>query len=355
VSGSDYSDKAATPAKSVRVWAIASYRAGENSQIFGLVSRLPLESTVKRIAYRPLAGPFGLLRAVTDLGIDHRSSDALVPPWPDLVVTAGVKNEPICRWIKRQSGGRTRLVLLGRTWANRRHFDLVVTTPQYRLPVEGRVQHNLMTQHGITPERLRVAATAWRERYRALPAPRVGVLLGGDSGPFVFGPLAARRLADDLNSLVGAGGSLMITSSARTPPAAVDALVSALEVPHDCHRWRQGEGDNPYMGILGLADEIVVTADSIAMLSEAAATGKPVHMFRLRPAGQPDADANAKARAYALLMKYGPQRLSRDLSLFHDGFIAAGHGVWLGETGGKPPGDALREADATCARLLALL
>ncbi|MBT5646243.1 MAG: hypothetical protein HOJ41_00140, partial [Rhodospirillaceae bacterium] len=47
-----------------------------------------------------------------------------------------------------------------------------------------------------------------------------------------------------------------------------------------CWFW-DGSGDNPYFGLLGLADAIVVTADSVSMVSEACATGKPVHVIEL--------------------------------------------------------------------------
>jgi mitochondrial fission protein ELM1 len=42
-----------------------------------------------------------------------------------------------------------------------------------------------------------------------------------------------------------------------------------------------GRGDNPYLGYLGLADALIVTVDSVTMISEAAATGKPVHVAEL--------------------------------------------------------------------------
>ncbi|HJT99539.1 MAG TPA: ELM1/GtrOC1 family putative glycosyltransferase, partial [Rhodanobacteraceae bacterium] len=43
------------------------------------------------------------------------------------------------------------------------------------------------------------------------------------------------------------------------------------------------DGDNPYAGFLGWADRIVVTPDSVNMISEACATGKPVYTFAPRP------------------------------------------------------------------------
>jgi mitochondrial fission protein ELM1 len=45
-----------------------------------------------------------------------------------------------------------------------------------------------------------------------------------------------------------------------------------------CEIW-DGTGENPYFGYLGLADAIVATADSVNMVTEACATGKPVHVF----------------------------------------------------------------------------
>src|SRR5262245_22386995 len=174
-----------------QVWAVASYRAGENSQIFGLAERLTERCgwsyTTKRLAYARLAGPIGLLRRVSLAGLTDAARRELGPPWPELVISAGVKNEPVCRWIRRESGGRTRLVFLGRTWANRSCFDLVVTTPQYRLPHAPNVLHNLMTQHSVGDARLAAARDRWRDSFAAYRSPRVGVLVGGDSGPFVFG------------------------------------------------------------------------------------------------------------------------------------------------------------------------
>jgi hypothetical protein len=96
----------------------------------------------------------------------------------------------------------------------------------------------------------------------------------------------------------------------------------------------------------------VVTSDSIAMLSEAVGAGKPVHLFDLD--GSP-ADATLKSRVYGALMKVGPQRLSRDLGLFHRRYVAEGFGAWLGGEATSAPADAEAEIDATVARVLALL
>ena len=355
LTGGDYTDKASrrvTP----RIWAVASYRAGENSQISGLANRLGGEVATKRLRYNASAGPLGLMRLVSRRGIDAAGSDALEAPWPDVIVSAGLKNEPVCRWIQECSGGRTQLVFLGRTWAPRDRFDLVVTTPQYRLPHEPNVVHNLMTQHGVAPSRLAAERVRWEPRFAGLARPILGVLIGGDSGPFVLGPRAAKRLAGKIDAMVGRrGGSAIVTTSARTRTVVADVLESTVTAPASLHRYRPNDPDNPYFGILALADAFIVTSDSVAMLSEAAATGRPVHIFDLGGTAPEGRDRSAKSLSYGLMMALLPKRLSRDIGLFHDAFVAAGHGTWSNDACKVTPGAATAEIDATVARVRSLI
>ncbi len=312
------------------VWAVSSYRAGENSQIRGLVERLGVPWELKKLAYNAAAGPLGVLRQVSVLGVEGTRSSPLEGPWPDLIVSAGVKNEPVCRWIRRQSGGRTRLVFLGRVWASYELFDLIITTPQYRLPERNNILHRTTTLHGITRTGLAQAAEPWRTKFSTLPRPRIGVLLGGNSGPYVLGRAAAHRLVKILNEACATGGSALITTSARTSKVVSEVLGSKLDCPFYLHEQNVSSGDNPYFGILELADRFIVSGDSVAMLSEAAGTGKPVQIFPLPDDGSED--FSVKAKAYQALMRWGPNRLSRDVSLFHDQFLLDGGGRDLEDT-----------------------
>lgn len=72
----------------------------------------------------------------------------------------------------------------------------------------------------------------------------------------------------------------MITTSRRTGEAAVATLKTVLQGTN-AHIWTGIEGPNPYFGMLAHADAILVTADSTNMITEAGATGKPVHILPL--------------------------------------------------------------------------
>ncbi len=294
------------------VWAITSYRAGETSQILGLAESLERPYREVRLDYRRRAGPLGLLRAVAATGV----ATPLAPPWPRLVLSAGLRNEPVCRWLRVRSGGRTRLVFIGRTWAPVGSFDLVVTTPQYRLRPAPNVLENPLTLHGHDHGALQAARVRW-DRPLGAAGQRIGVLIGGATGPYQLDEACALQLAGQLNTLRReAGGNVrfLISSSSRTPPAFLGQLEGGLEGDHFVYRWRAGAADNPYAGILACADALVVTEDSVAMLSEAVAAGVPVLVAELSVRGR----ARLRARAYRVVMRWGHRRWTRDVGLVHE-------------------------------------
>lgn len=334
-----------------RVWALTSHRSGERTQILALAERLGWPCVIKNLHYRGSV-PYFLLGA-SRAGVDTQRSDPLEAEWPDLVITAGARNEPVARWIRARAGKPVRLIHIGRTWAPLRHFDLVITTPQYRLRNRPNVLQNTTTLHRVTPTLLKHSAERWKARISELPRPYVGVLVGGHSGPYSFDRNAALRLARQASDLARArGGSLLVSTSARTPASASAYLRNAISVPSHFYAWRASDEDNPYYAYLQLADEHVVTGDSISMLTEACATTKPVYIFDVgrgnhaMRAGltqgefvKPPADERPhwnsdgpRAAIYRLAMTLGPRRLTRDIRIVHRKLIDSGRAVWLGET-----------------------
>ena len=100
-----------------RVWVMMGHKAGDNSQILALAEALGWPFEIKRLTYRPTELLTNLLAPLTLLGIVRRRSSPLAPPWPDLIISAGRRNEPPCRWIQARAGKRVRLVHCGRPWA----------------------------------------------------------------------------------------------------------------------------------------------------------------------------------------------------------------------------------------------
>ena len=131
--------------------------------------------------------------------------------------------------------------------------------------------------HRVTPTRLADGARRFGPLLSRLKRPLIAVLLGGDNRVYRLTAARLSALIGQLTVLAKQGYGLAITTSRRS---GADVAVRLRQALPDAFIW-SGDGDNPYFGLLALADAIVVTADSVNMVSEAAATGKPVHVVAL--------------------------------------------------------------------------
>ena len=191
------------------------------------------------------------------------------------------------------------------------------------------------------------------------------MLVGGYSGPYTFDRPTAERLGRQASALARElGGSLLVTTSARTPRSSTAALKAAIDAPVYFFQWTRQASDNPYYGYLALADSLIVTCDSASMLTEACATRKPVYIFdlderhtannpTLRHPGATTSSAgwrdwrfhHLKAALYQQMMRLPLPRLSRDIRLVHEYLITSGRAVWLGQP--FPPGPPLPPLEDT--------
>jgi uncharacterized protein len=367
-----------------RTWLMMGHKDGDNAQIQGLCEALGWPFEIKRFVYRPTELLTNLALGPNLLGIRRQLSSRLEPPWPDLIISAGRRNEPVCRWIQAraaEAGVRTRLVHVGRSWARIELFDLIVTTPQYRVPDRPNVLQNDASLHRVTQERLEIEAATWAGHFAHLPRPYVAVALGGRAGPYDLDPAAAALLGRWASRMAEeCGGSVLVTTSRRTPPESMPALRAAITAPSFIYEWskdaREGR-ENPYFGMLALAERIIVTCDSMSMLAEACSARKRVFIFDLDPGrgshrpSWPAGEQPPRVRrpwwhrlrwfrfqplVYRIGMITGPRRLTRDVRIIHRKLIESGRAVWLGqefpERGGQPP--PLNDIERAVARVRAL-
>lgn len=355
-----------------RVWALTEGRAGDDAQIKTLATALGWPCDV--IEARDGIGRVIVDRLLDACGLvgEPRLPEPYRGSWPDLVIAVGGRSVSLARRIKRASGGRTRLVFVGRPWAALDQFDLIITTPQYRLPERPNILHNRLPLNRPEPERLAAAAQAWRPALEHLPRPWLAVLVGGDSGSFRMTPASADRLAGRANGWAEAcGGSLLVATSGRTPPAAAGRLLQGIRDPAWRYRWQPRDPDNPYLGFLALADAFLVTGDSASMLAEALGTGRPVELFALEqrlvsklltsPAvagASSDAGGSRTLRLWARgrdkLTERGYWLPARDLQHMHGVLRASGLLADVGEPASRPEPQA-DDLERAVARVRALL
>jgi mitochondrial fission protein ELM1 len=259
-------------------WAISDGRAGMANQVRGLAEAVGLAVEIKTVHPR---FPWTLLPVTAwpaPLSALGRGSSTFAPPWPKVVIGCGWRSIPYVLAVKRLSGGNTFTVQLQDPRIDPSHFDLVVP-PEHDDPKGANVEAIVGSPNAVTRTKLDAAATQWRAKLGILKQPRVAVLIGGKSKSHSFGDEDARKLAAQLKQLDARGVGLMITTSRRTGEAQTRLIKEAL-ANTQAFVW-DGAGDNPYFGLLALADVILVTSDSTNMAVEAAGTGKPIYVVDL--------------------------------------------------------------------------
>lgn len=267
----------------ISCWVVTDGKAGMENQCIGLAEALGLNPIVKRIRLR---SPWKQLSPFLRHGLEFahsRKGDPIASPWPDLLIATGRASIPASLYVRRASrmgGGRgTFTVQLQNPVIDTSRFDLVVV-PRH----DGMTAANVMTTRGalhrVSPDMLAHAGAKLLPQIEHLPMPRIAVLIGGSNAVFQLTPREMEPLARQLAALPPMmGGSLMVTPSRRTGDANLAILQQALrDVPS--YVWN-GQGDNPYYGMLALADFIIATCDSVNMVSEACTTGKPVYVIDL--------------------------------------------------------------------------
>jgi mitochondrial fission protein ELM1 len=320
------------------VWVLDDPRGGSAMPAVAIAERLGVPFRRIPLAWNWLAPVAALARRGSLIGLSAPPPGLAgrAQPWsvatatlasdpehgpPALVLSSGSRSAAVALWLKARFGcvlvhcvepGLASMSLAPMPGSDL--FDLLVLPGHDGADVGSNVMRVLGTPRRMSPLLLRQASASWRERLGHLPHPMVALLVGGARERLFGGtgmpPARAHALGRQVARLaVERGGSILASTSARTGTEATDALGAGLgRSLHLLYRWGE-PGDNPYLGYLASADAIVVTADSVAMLSEACATGAAVFVALPELAGM------RERRIIAAFAKAGQVRiLGEDLS-----------------------------------------
>jgi mitochondrial fission protein ELM1 len=280
-------------------WIVSDGKAGNEALCLGVCEALALATATKRIApkgvWKALA-PWGPVDPAERFGT---AGSQFAPPWPDFAVAAGRLTTPYIRRLKRLAGRATYTVILLDPKVGAGAADLF-WVPEHDTRRGPNVIATLTAPHRFTPRRIAELRAHMPPAIAALPAPRVAVLLGGPNRDYSYPPATFARLGAALQSLAALGAGLMITPSRRTP-AALAAFVRQA-IAKDAALFWNGEGESPYPHFLAHADAFIAPADSVNMVGEPCATGKPVYVF------EPEGGSPKFARFLAALARHGATR-----------------------------------------------
>ena len=266
------------------IWGLTDGSAGMVSQVRGVGELLAMKTgDVFELKQARRFWPFCLLPGTwwkNSLWLKTPSSDVLKKPWPDVLITSGRRSVAFALAIKHASKGHTKLIHLQSPRVPLPLFDLVV--PMEHDKVSGdNIYPTFAALHHITNEKLSHAAYQFQSQLDQYPAPRVAMFIGGSTNKYKLKPKHMQRLISDISHFKDQyEGSLFLSTSRRTGEENIAALQQAMG--HYDQLWMYNDGEpNPYLAWLAAADAIVVTNDSVNMMSEALVTAKPLYILNL--------------------------------------------------------------------------
>jgi uncharacterized protein len=246
--------------------------AGLRNQALGLAEAAGFAADLRTLRFLP---PWE--KIPTNFWFNPRwavAADAFAAPVPPVVMGCGGAGARVAASLR---GAEVKAVAIQHPRMDLRKFDAVLAGRHDDI----RGPNVIITRtalHRATAARLADEAQKWAPFFTPYRRPLVAVLLGGSNGRYRFGAAEAHALAAQL-AMVARDFGMVITPSRRTAPEVLEILRAAL-LPRGAWIW-DFSGENPYFGMLACADAIVVTADSVSMVSEAVATSAPVYLARL--------------------------------------------------------------------------
>jgi uncharacterized protein len=278
-------------------WVISDGAAGNERQALALASALGVPARVMAL---PLRAPWAWFapRSLPGgrLALAPRDRAGFEAPWPDIAIGCGRSAALLTRMLRGLSDGRCYAVQILDPRIDTRHWDAVVA-PRHDQLRGANVLTTLGSLNPVDDAWLTSGREAFSE-FGALPRPRVALLVGGPRRGIEFDEALSRRLLETVQT-IAQDGSVLATVSRRTP-AAFTARLGETLAGFPGIFWHGGDA-NPYPGLLGWADHIVVTPDSVNMLSEACAVGVPVHTLATAPLPEKIARFHAALRERGLL------------------------------------------------------
>jgi mitochondrial fission protein ELM1 len=266
----------------LRIWALLGARPGDNDQVIALAEAIGLPFETKQLEYNFFRrfGPRLLRRSLISLTRQSRSAVLNEPP-PDLTISNGHRSVAVARALRHRSHGRMRAIHVGFPRVSPAHFDLVIATPQYPIPDHPNL---LRVPYALTRAATTAAEAADAAQIVAFPTPRRLLIVGG---PTLYWNIDAQALMRTLSAMLDEarvhGGSVLVTTSPRTPPVLRDRIAQQLGGSGLPTLLVEPGRPPGYASLLAGADSIRVTGDSVAMLSDAIWTGKPVALVPIVP------------------------------------------------------------------------
>ncbi len=256
------------------VWILSDGKIGHVNQSIGVAEELGVN--FKTINLEPTKYAKILGRINGSLAVKNKLS----APWPDMIIATGTLPALVSGWIKQQSPKTVIIQIM--TPPNKHYLYDVIAVPSHdKIKNKANVIRTIGAPNKITKNRLIKAKKHWKKEFASFENP-LAVLIGGSNKNFIFTDENAKKFAKDIIKFAQLNNfsSLLVTSSRRTgekQAQLIREILKGSKLP--VNFWCGENKNNPYFAYLSYAKAVVVTADSIGMISESCTANLPVIVY----------------------------------------------------------------------------
>lgn len=217
--------------------------------------------------------------------LDEKSYKAVITSYADIVISSGSSLAPLNIFLARECSAKN-VVIMKPGLAALRNFTLAVI-PAHDRPKRAK---NILVTAGapnrITREQIKNESERFLSLLNLKAVPRLALILGGDNADFQMDTGLMREVIAQVKSVSMKFGVEILATSSRRTPADVEKLLKDEFAANPACRLLIIANENNMEGaipaFLGLCDVILVSGESMSMVSEAASSGKAVLVFSLK-------------------------------------------------------------------------
>lgn len=261
------------------ILVLADKRTGNTNQAIALANNLVRPYDVVEIEYNNFAKLPNSILSLWPIHVKQTSLNKIKKDkLPNIIISSGRRPAALAVHLKRLSKGETKIIQIMKPNINPEEFDIIIL-PQH--DIFTKTLPNLVRVIGALNDVKKKLVNAEQEINLMYPELKsfIAVVVGGSSKNFNFTREDGSMFCDTISRISDNHSKpLFITFSRRTPESIKKIFRNQFSFPHIIYDPTDGT-QNPYPAIIGTADYIITTTDSISMCCEAAATGKPIYAF----------------------------------------------------------------------------
>ena len=262
--------------KSKFVWALIDNRTGNRNQILGVLSQLKLKYKIIEIKYNYFAFLPNFFFQIFNKNIHIRSlKKSLEKPYPDIIISCGRRTATVSLELNKFFNFKPLCfhLMYPRFTFFKSNFSLIFTPKHDKVKKTKSIKKFLGSPSNVE------LLTNIKHKYSN---PIIFLIIGGDHGNYKLSIKEVEKLIADICKKIDKRGSILITTSRRTSDIIINKIDNLAKNNYfikEIYHPNKYKNINPYIRYLSIANEIVVTGDSMSMISDACETRKPVRIY----------------------------------------------------------------------------